>query len=295
MDTILHIQGNRHSKLTPLILIHAVSGLALPYYALGNLSSDKHDEQNSRPVFGISSPVFASRTYQLPSSLSEIAQQYVRLVRQEIQPTGPYLLGGWSMGGMIAIKMAEILQKQGQVVQHVLLIDSYNPEQYPAFRDEEEHQIIADGLYRRVWEKIPGASDDSADSTESEDTEDDSEESEDNKQLHQLFSVMRYHIWQSLRTITQTEPGELLQGTKCHTRVTLVKCTKMASAAPALYPSREKIIRKGFFHPTLRWRLRDFDRFRTVLFDAVHDDVFDADNVVVLTKIMRRILMEHSN
>ncbi|MBP0029089.1 thioesterase domain-containing protein, partial [Roseofilum sp. Guam] len=48
---------------------------------------------------------------------------------QEIQPHGPYYLGGWSMGGVVAWEMARQLQTLGQNVELLALIDSYVPSQ----------------------------------------------------------------------------------------------------------------------------------------------------------------------
>jgi thioesterase domain-containing protein len=48
------------------------------------------------------------------------------LIRQ-VQPSGPYQLGGWSLGGVIAYEIAQQLQAAGQQVQMLALIDSYTP------------------------------------------------------------------------------------------------------------------------------------------------------------------------
>ena len=43
-----------------------------------------------------------------------------------IQPSGPYFLGGYCMGGTIAMEMAQILKKQGEQVNAVFLFETYN-------------------------------------------------------------------------------------------------------------------------------------------------------------------------
>lgn len=146
METILHLQGNTSSHLTPLILIHPISGLALPYLALGELSQD-----GQRPIYGINSPIYAKKSYHVPSSLDELAVSYVRLV-QDIQPQGPYLLGGWSMGGMIAIRMAAILEMSNERIIHIVLIDSINPDTVPPFQSAQEHQNLVSLTYNRLIE-----------------------------------------------------------------------------------------------------------------------------------------------
>jgi thioesterase domain-containing protein len=42
-----------------------------------------------------------------------------------VQPHGPYLLGGWSMGGVVAFEMARQLREAGEEVALLALLDSY--------------------------------------------------------------------------------------------------------------------------------------------------------------------------
>ena len=56
-------------------------------------------------------------------SLEATAADYVKAVR-EAQPDGPYLLGGWSAGGVIAFEMAQELKRQGQAVALLALFDA---------------------------------------------------------------------------------------------------------------------------------------------------------------------------
>jgi thioesterase domain-containing protein len=53
-----------------------------------------------------------------------MASDYLRLVR-EVQPSGPYHLLGWSFGGLVAQAIAIELQKAGQEVGLLALLDSY--------------------------------------------------------------------------------------------------------------------------------------------------------------------------
>src|SRR6185503_8085332 len=65
-----------------------------------------------------------------------MAADYIHAIRQ-VQESGPYVLGGWSMGGLVAFEMACQLQRQGQQVALVALFDSITP--YTArFRQENE-------------------------------------------------------------------------------------------------------------------------------------------------------------
>ena len=59
-------------------------------------------------------------------SVSEMADAYVAKILA-IQPSGSYCLGGWSMGGVIAYKVARQLTNMGKAIKHLTLIDSPSP------------------------------------------------------------------------------------------------------------------------------------------------------------------------
>ncbi|KAG6995725.1 aspyridones efflux protein apdF [Physcia stellaris] len=179
MDNIIHIQGDEASTLTPLFLVHAISGLALPYLGLGSLSDESDQFSGSRPVYGVSSPIYGHKDYKLPSSLEDVARQYISFIQREVQPEGPYILGGWSLGGTIALKMASILESRGESVLHVIMIDSPNPELYPAFINRHEQETIASMTYNRVAGRYNAvlADDDGGSGSESTDDEEDSHSS----------------------------------------------------------------------------------------------------------------------
>jgi thioesterase domain-containing protein len=56
-----------------------------------------------------------------------MATRYLQDVRAR-QPTGPYLLGGWSMGGLIAYEMAHQLAAAGEPVGMVVMVDTPTPD-----------------------------------------------------------------------------------------------------------------------------------------------------------------------
>jgi thioesterase domain-containing protein len=62
----------------------------------------------------------------MPTTLEEIAARYVELVRR-VQPTGPYQLLGWCVGGVLAFEVARQLREQQQTVAFVGLIDAWAP------------------------------------------------------------------------------------------------------------------------------------------------------------------------
>ncbi|WP_190009745.1 SDR family NAD(P)-dependent oxidoreductase [Streptomyces anulatus] len=60
------------------------------------------------------------------SSVKEMAAHYVSELREQF-PGEPYLLGGCSFGGVLAYEMAAQLQKAGEAVSHLIVIDPIMP------------------------------------------------------------------------------------------------------------------------------------------------------------------------
>ena len=231
MESLFHIQGDIDSDLAPLFLIHAVSGFALPYLALGPLSH-KHPS-NSRPVYGLSCPTYESKAYRIPLSFEKVAREYVTRIKSE-RPHGPYILGGWSMGGMIAVKMATLLQELGEEVLHVVLIDSTNPQGCPWFEDEAERSAIAEWTYD-AYSKRTGlpSLEDMSDNEDSGYDSDSPDEDDDEVDIMEYLPRMRKHIYNSWDMIARAGNGYYL-GEGLASPVTLVKCTTLTTPLPAM-------------------------------------------------------------
>jgi len=62
----------------------------------------------------------------VPPSLEKMAEAHLATLRA-VQPEGPYLLGGWCNGGLIAYEMARQLHAQSQAVDLLVLMDADAP------------------------------------------------------------------------------------------------------------------------------------------------------------------------
>jgi thioesterase domain-containing protein len=103
----------------PFFCVHPVGGTVLCYHHLARqLSSEQ-------PFYAIQAPGLAPGRPPLPS-IERMAARYVELVRG-IQPGGPYRLGGWCFGGVVAFEMAQLLKRAGQDVELLALLDTYAP------------------------------------------------------------------------------------------------------------------------------------------------------------------------
>ncbi|MBC3372511.1 amino acid adenylation domain-containing protein [Pseudomonas sp. SWRI92] len=97
---------------TPLFCLHQPAGGVHHYLPMVDGLSQEI------PVYGIA----------LPESLRDqdlvaLANAYVPQIRQ-IQAQGPYRLGGWSMGGLLALELTRQLEALGQTVEWLGLFDS---------------------------------------------------------------------------------------------------------------------------------------------------------------------------
>jgi thioesterase domain-containing protein len=70
-----------------------------------------------------------------------MAATYVEQLRER-QPRGPYLLGGWSLGGMVAWEMARQLEERGEHVSLLVLLDTWALPQ--AVDEPDELDLLAD-------------------------------------------------------------------------------------------------------------------------------------------------------
>lgn len=76
-------------------------------------------------VYGLESP-FCHRPDKWNCSFDKVATMYVDAIRK-VRPHGPYMLGGWSLGGLHAYEVARQLVIDGERVCGLLLIDAPNP------------------------------------------------------------------------------------------------------------------------------------------------------------------------
>ncbi|HVR97692.1 MAG TPA: thioesterase domain-containing protein, partial [Thermoanaerobaculia bacterium] len=120
-------------KENPLFLVHPIGGSVFWYL---NLARELGPEQ---PVYGLRSRIQAANSPLL--DLPSMAARYLSAVR-EIQEFGPYLLGGWSMGAVVAFEMARQLRAKGAEVARLIMIDPPRPQAVGA-REEDEASLLA--------------------------------------------------------------------------------------------------------------------------------------------------------
>lgn len=142
IQPLLPIQTAGHKP--PLFLIHAGGGLGFEYLKLRNMLPEQ-------PIYAIQNPRFGQA--EGFASLAEMASCYLNYIK-EIQPQGPYLLGGWSFGGYVALELATQLVLQGESVTNVILIDTLNRVGEPLidFNPALAHQALLPALVASLGE-----------------------------------------------------------------------------------------------------------------------------------------------
>jgi amino acid adenylation domain-containing protein len=105
--------------LSPWFMVHPPGGIVVCYQALA------YRLGRERPFHGIRSRGLHGEA-ELPRRMEEMAAEYVAAMRA-IQPEGPYHLGGWSAGGVIALEMAHQILAQGEPVALLALLDTTPP------------------------------------------------------------------------------------------------------------------------------------------------------------------------
>jgi thioesterase domain-containing protein/acyl carrier protein len=125
----------------PLFLVHGKIGQTfLPRFFSEALDPD-------RPVFG-----FRARGFELGEppfeTVKELAQYYLDAMRS-VQPTGPYFLGSFCAGALVALELAARLKRVGEAVGPLALI--IPPEMPPGRRQyyRERGRLIREGLSSR--------------------------------------------------------------------------------------------------------------------------------------------------
>ena len=101
----------------PFFCVHGAGGVIVRFYDLARyLGSDQ-------PVYGLQAQGLTGND--LPHTrVEDMAAAYIKEIRS-VQPEGPYFLGGYSLGGVIAFEMAQQLMAQHGEQAVVVLFDTF--------------------------------------------------------------------------------------------------------------------------------------------------------------------------
>ncbi|QSQ26197.1 amino acid adenylation domain-containing protein [Pyxidicoccus parkwayensis] len=144
-------------KAAPFFWVHPVGGGVLCFAELSRHLGEE------RPVYAFEARGLEGTLAPL-ERIEAMATLYLEALRKR-QPTGPYLLGGWSMGALIALEMAQQLEAQGERTECVVMLDPPAARTLAASSPESPEQLLrmfASDLGRTAGQRLledasPGA------------------------------------------------------------------------------------------------------------------------------------------
>jgi amino acid adenylation domain-containing protein len=133
------LQASDQSDLSPLVAIQP-AGSRPPFFCVHPLFGDVLQYWPLARYLGPDQPLYGLRALAIGgskdpsprySTIKEMAAHYVEAM-QAVQASGPFLIGGFSLGGIVAYEMACQLRDVGHEVALLLVIDSPLPEPNPS-------------------------------------------------------------------------------------------------------------------------------------------------------------------
>jgi acetoacetyl-CoA synthetase len=115
----------------PFFLVHSLAGTFLELWAVLRALDTR------RPVFGLQARGLGAG--QEPHvRVADMAREYIGHMRR-VQPEGPYAVGGYSFGGLVAYEIAQQLHRAGERVELLGLIDTHVHGRYLPFGQWLQH------------------------------------------------------------------------------------------------------------------------------------------------------------
>ena len=105
-----------HGSRLPFFCVHELFGDVFCYRLLSQYLGKE------QPFYGLQ-PNGLNAAQKLSFDIKSVAAHYVEEM-QRVQPEGPYAIGGYSSGGVVAFEMAQQLRTRGQAVAIIALFDS---------------------------------------------------------------------------------------------------------------------------------------------------------------------------
>ncbi|PMB24627.1 non-ribosomal peptide synthetase [Fischerella thermalis] len=142
---IILSQPSRQSSNSPLVAINS-DGDKIPFFCVHGAGGNISPYFNLSKRLGEDYPFYAledTLEQDKPEiiSVEETATRYLQEIRK-IQPNGPYLLGGHCYGGVLAFEIAQQLQKQGQTVGLLVIIDAILSEKPIESTDSDDAKFL---------------------------------------------------------------------------------------------------------------------------------------------------------
>jgi pimeloyl-ACP methyl ester carboxylesterase len=110
------------SERPPLLIIHGLDGNTARFSILAERIQTEH------PIYGIQAKGIDGAEEPL-DRVEEMGDSYLAAI-EKIEPHGPYLLSGYSFGGLVAFEIARRLLEDGKDVALLALLDAFPAPRY---------------------------------------------------------------------------------------------------------------------------------------------------------------------
>jgi len=126
----------------PVFITHGLGGTVIDFYQVVKHMRTPHAiyGMQSRGIDGVDEPF---------DRIEDMAEFYLDAVRK-LQPRGPYLLVGFSLGGLVVLEMAHRLLAGGERVALLAMLDSYP---HASYLSPAERARLA---IRLAWRRVAG-------------------------------------------------------------------------------------------------------------------------------------------
>jgi acetoacetyl-CoA synthetase len=135
------------TKDFPLFITHGLGGSVIDFFQVVKFLETPHAVygMQGRGIDGVEDPF---------DSIEEMAEYSLKAVK-EVQPHGPYLLAGFSLGGLVALEMAQQLRRDGEEIALLAMLDSYP--HVDSLSQTQRTLLTMQQWQRRVSKLIAGA------------------------------------------------------------------------------------------------------------------------------------------
>ncbi|MGB8783363.1 MAG: alpha/beta fold hydrolase [Terriglobales bacterium] len=136
------VQLRDGSEEPPVFIAHGLGGSVMDFFQVVKHIQTTHaiHGMQAKGIDGVEEPL---------DRIEEMARYSLDAIKQ-LQPHGPYLLVGFSLGGLVALEMAQQLIAEGETIGILVMLDSY-----PHLSRLSREQRLRLSM-RQIWRRIAG-------------------------------------------------------------------------------------------------------------------------------------------
>ena len=129
--TRLLLQGRDESESPFELTTLTATGSRTPFFFMhGDFNGGGYYARRFARILGPDQPFYVLGPHRWnnpagPASIADMASDYAATIKQ-LRPSGPYALGGYCIGGLVALETARLLGAEGASITNVIMIETQN-------------------------------------------------------------------------------------------------------------------------------------------------------------------------